>query len=128
MVGSKSGARSVKYFLYIIYMKKIEVVAGIIYNNNGEVLCTQRNISPLSYISKKYEFPGGKIESKETHHEALQREIFEEFIDLIVENKGSQSNSFESLISVGPGAVTILYLLLYLLLISFIKLYCEINY
>jgi 8-oxo-dGTP diphosphatase len=59
-------------------MKKIEVVAGIIYNNKGEVLCTQRNISPLSYISKKYEFPGGKIESKETHHEALQREIFEE--------------------------------------------------
>ena len=43
-------------------MKSIEVVAAIITQPDGRILCTQRNKGPYSYISKKYEFPGGKIE------------------------------------------------------------------
>jgi 8-oxo-dGTP diphosphatase len=66
-------------------MKRIEVVAGIISNKDGDILCTQRNVSPYPYISKKYEFPGGKIEPGETREEALKREIFEELnIDIFI--------------------------------------------
>ena len=58
-------------------MKKIEVVAAIIYFEN-EILCVQRPISKLSYISEKFEFPGGKIENGESKVDALKREILEE--------------------------------------------------
>lgn len=58
-------------------MKKIEVVAAIIYCRN-EVLCVQRPENKYSYISKKFEFPGGKIEAGESKQEALKREIMEE--------------------------------------------------
>jgi 8-oxo-dGTP diphosphatase len=58
-------------------MKKIEVVAAIIYFDN-EILCVQRPENKLSYISEKFEFPGGKIEKEESKEEALKRELIEE--------------------------------------------------
>ena len=58
-------------------MKKVEVVAAIICHDN-EILCVQRPESKLAYISKKFEFPGGKLENGETREEALKREIIEE--------------------------------------------------
>ncbi len=57
--------------------KEIEVVAAIIIDND-KFLCTQRNKSKYEYISYKYEFPGGKVESEETLEEAIIREIKEE--------------------------------------------------
>ena len=66
-------------------MKQIEVVAGII-EYEGKILCMQRNVGKYSYVSLKWEFPGGKIENEETHEEALKREIQEEMeleIDII---------------------------------------------
>lgn len=64
-------------------MKKIEVVAAIIYFED-EILCVQRPKNKLSYISEKFEFPGGKIEQGETQKEALKRELLEELNILTV--------------------------------------------
>lgn len=66
-------------------MKQISVVAGIIYYKN-EILCVQRAINKFDYISKKFEFPGGKIEEGETREDALRREIMEE-LEMEVEVK-----------------------------------------
>lgn len=58
-------------------MKKIEVVAAILCFED-KILCVQRAESKLPYISKKFEFPGGKIERGESQKEALKRELIEE--------------------------------------------------
>ena len=58
-------------------MKQVEVVAAII-QHNDKILCVQRGENKLSYISKKYEFPGGKIELGESKEETIIREIKEE--------------------------------------------------
>lgn len=58
-------------------MKKVEVVAAVIQNDN-QILSLQRAKNKLEYISEKFEFPGGKIEEGETREEALQRELSEE--------------------------------------------------
>ena len=58
-------------------MKKIEVVAAII-EHQDKILCVQRAQNKLDYISKKFEFPGGKIEKGEANKEALKRELIEE--------------------------------------------------
>jgi 8-oxo-dGTP diphosphatase len=64
-------------------MKHHTVVAAIIMNDN-KILCVQRNTSKYNYISLKYEFPGGKVESGETNEQALIREIKEE-LDLDIQ-------------------------------------------
>ena len=59
-------------------MKTIEVVAGVITNDQGLILAVQRGEHVKPYISKKWEFPGGKIEVGELREEALKRELAEE--------------------------------------------------
>ena len=55
-------------------MKEIVVVAGIILDKDDKILCVQRGESSKPYISKKWEFPGGKIEKGETALETAFRE------------------------------------------------------
>ena len=57
--------------------KKVVVVAAII-KHNEKILCVQRGDNKLEYISRKYEFPGGKIELGETREQTVIREIQEE--------------------------------------------------
>ena len=64
-------------------MKQVTVVAAIIIQDE-QILCVQRGESKLPYISKKYEFPGGKVEAGETLSETVIREIREELdMDII---------------------------------------------
>ena len=61
-------------------MKHIEVVAAIIIDNDC-VFATQRGYGEFK---DGWEFPGGKVEPGESHHEALVREIEEE-LDATIE-------------------------------------------
>ena len=54
----------------------LDVVAGVVFNDRGDVLVNQR--SHPAQFAGKWEFPGGKIESGETIVEALRRELIEE--------------------------------------------------
>ena len=68
-------------------MKIIHVTAAVIVND-GKILCVQRNENKYNYISKKWEFPGGKVEENEKNEETIIREIREEL------NLDIQVNSF----------------------------------
>ncbi len=65
--------------------KSIQVVAAVIWNE-GEILCVQRGENRYDYISRKWEFPGGKLEKGESEAEAVSREIKEE-LNLEIEVK-----------------------------------------
>ena len=63
-------------------MKKIEVVAAIIYKD-GTYFATQRGYGEFEGL---WEFPGGKIEPGESREDALKREIEEELgIDITID-------------------------------------------
>jgi len=66
-------------------MKQIKVSAGIIMDND-KILCVQRGAGKYDYISYKFEFPGGKVESNENGKETLRRELMEEMkLDVKIE-------------------------------------------
>ena len=56
-------------------MKSIEVVAAVIFDEQGRIFATQRGYGEWK---DWWEFPGGKMEAGETPQQALKREIREE--------------------------------------------------
>jgi 8-oxo-dGTP diphosphatase len=56
--------------------RAIQVVAGVLRNETGEVLLAQR-LAPKRYAGQ-WEFPGGKLEGEESARQALDRELSEE--------------------------------------------------
>ena len=60
----------------------LRVSAGIVVSNS-KILCFQKGKSKHNYLTNKYEFPGGKIESGETPEQALIREFNEELQTII---------------------------------------------
>ena len=56
-------------------MKTIEVVAAVIFDEQGRIFATQRGYGEWK---DWWEFPGGKMETGETPQQALKREIREE--------------------------------------------------
>ncbi len=62
-------------------MKRIEVVAAIIHDDQDRIFATQRGYGDYK---DWWEFPGGKMEAGETPEEALKREIWEELETRIV--------------------------------------------
>jgi 8-oxo-dGTP diphosphatase len=58
-------------------MKEVHVTAAVIIQDN-KILCVQRNENKYDYISKKWEFPGGKVEANEQLEDTIKREIQEE--------------------------------------------------
>ena len=61
--------------------KIIEVVCGIICDENGRILLTRRS---KGEFAGKWEFPGGKIEAGESYEECLSRELREELSICVV--------------------------------------------
>ena len=61
-------------------MKRIEVVAAVIRNEEGQIFATQRGSGDFKDM---WEFPGGKMEKDESPAQALVREIREELDTLI---------------------------------------------
>ena len=65
-------------------VKRIEVVAAIIHDEEGRIFTTQRGYGEMK---DGWEFPGGKIEPGESPEEALKREIWEELETKIIVEK-----------------------------------------
>jgi len=73
--------------------KSVVVVAGIIENEENEILCALR--SPVMSIPNRWEFPGGKVEKDEDIFSALEREIKEELGCEIKANELFHENTHE---------------------------------
>lgn len=65
------------YSILVWLQLMLEVSAGIIISKQ-KVLCFQKGNSKYSYLSLKYEFPGGKVEPGEDPKETVIRELHEE--------------------------------------------------
>ncbi|MDO5011587.1 (deoxy)nucleoside triphosphate pyrophosphohydrolase [Intestinibacter bartlettii] len=78
--------------------KLVEVVAAVIENEKGEILCALR--SPIMTLPNMWEFPGGKVEEGESLYTAIEREIKEELKCSVkaTEIIGENTHEYENII------------------------------
>ncbi|MCD6038652.1 MAG: Nudix family hydrolase [Gammaproteobacteria bacterium] len=69
-------AKNISSVMVVSVDSIVHVAVGVIFNAHNEVLIAQR--PPDKPYSGVWEFPGGKIEKRETIFQALQRELLEE--------------------------------------------------
>tara|TARA_B100000902_G_scaffold394690_1_gene451530 strand:- start:1383 stop:2387 length:1005 start_codon:yes stop_codon:yes gene_type:complete len=73
-------SEQINFILWLVhkmtYKKIIDVVAGIIRNEDQKILVAKRDLNQPH--PGKWEFPGGKLNINESNEDALKREIFEE--------------------------------------------------
>lgn len=74
-------------------IKHYEVVCALIYNDEGKFFCCRRG--PGRALEGKWEFPGGKVETSETHEETIVREIKEELKTEIMPIEYIGSSTYE---------------------------------
>ena len=67
--------------------ERVEVVAAIVVDSQQRILMAQR--AHWQHQGGKWEFPGGKIETDETHLQALARELEEE-VDLQIDQRSCE--------------------------------------
>lgn len=90
--------------------KKVKVVAAIIENDQGEILCALR--SPEMALPNYWEFPGGKVEDNEDIFSALKREINEELLchietfDIFNEHTHEYESSIVHLITIRAKVIS----------------------
>jgi len=71
-------------------MDTIKVICGIIFDKEKVFICRRKKGKSLAGF---WEFPGGKIEEKETFEQALKRELHEELeMDVVIKEFIGQSN------------------------------------
>ena len=58
-------------------MKIVDVVAAVIFDNEGKILIAKRKKGKT--LENYWEFPGGKVENNESETDCLKREMYEEF-------------------------------------------------
>lgn len=64
-------------------MSKVRVVAGLLMDRRKRLLCCRRK--DKGDLALKWVLPGGKIKARETHKQALKRELKEELeIDAVI--------------------------------------------
>ncbi len=88
-------------------MKHYEVVCALIFNENDEVFICKRG--PNRALCGFWEFPGGKVEEKETYEETIVREIKEELKGDIqpIEYIGESSYEYHNLAPYNDFSITL---------------------